>query len=418
MVEEVLGMGGRPDIAIEPGDLPFGDPRNGNGLPPDANEREADASQRAWWTSAPIQTIVGLVVVGAAFVWGLPSFASYGQVWAALGDLRLELALALVVVGALNLTAPSWSQLAALPGLRFRPALLVDWVTSAVTNAVPGGSALAVGLTWSMYRRIGFGRGAVARSIVVTGVWDIFMKLSLPLLAVAWLSTERPVGPGLIQAAAVGAAFFVVVAVLAAVLAIGPTASAVVGAALDRLPGVGDGWIERLDSMRADTLALVRTRGLRLTFWTLAGHLNVYLLLVLCLRSVGVTSTELSAAGILAAFAFGRLVTALPLTPGGLGVMELGLTGALAAVGSADEAAVVAAVLIFRFATFFLTIPLGLIAWPLWTRSTRRLPPPEHADVVDAVEGSGAAGVDLRSSGSSSADVASTHSPRGALRSR
>ncbi|MGI9595338.1 MAG: UPF0104 family protein, partial [Acidimicrobiales bacterium] len=55
-----------------------------------------------------------------------------------------------------------------------------------------------------------------------------------------------------------------------------------------------------------------------------------------------------------------------------LGVMEVGLVGALGAVGQAPEAPVVAAVLLFRFLTFAVPIPLGglCLAWWTTTRST------------------------------------------------
>jgi uncharacterized membrane protein YbhN (UPF0104 family) len=259
------------------------------------------------------------------------------------------------------------SQRAALPGLRLDGAVAADWTTSAITNTVPAGSAMALGVTWSMYRSFGLGNGPIARSIVVTGVWDTFVKCGTPLLALAWLSTERPVSPGLVQASVIGAALFVVVIGLGAVLLAGPDMADRIGRLLDRAPFTGEGWPARLRSMRDDTVVLLHDRWLRLTFWTAAGHANLYLLLLVCLRAVGVTSAEASAAAVLAAFAFGRLITAVPLTPGGLGVMEVGLTGALAAVSSAEEATVVAAVLLFRFLTFAIPIPLGLISWLLWT---------------------------------------------------
>jgi uncharacterized membrane protein YbhN (UPF0104 family) len=204
-------------------------------------------------------------------------------------------------------------------------------------------------------------------------VWDLFVKLSTPLLAVAWLSTQQPIGPGLIQAAVAGGALFVAFIVLATMVLAGPATVASVGRLLERIPAVGDDLTPRLARLRQETLGLLATRWRHLTFWTVAGHANLFLLLVLCLRAVGVTSSELSAAAVLAAFAFGRLVTAVPLTPGGLGVMEVGLVGALSQVGEAPSAAIVAAVVLFRFATFALPIPLGAVAWLAW--STRAVSP-------------------------------------------
>lgn len=317
--------------------------------------------------SRTLRSSLAAAVVIVAFVVALPSFASYGDVWDSLTTISPTLAVLVAIVGAANLVAPATSQRAALPGLRFRDAVASDWTTSAITNTVPGGSAIAIGVTWSMYRSYGLEHPAIARSVVVTGVWDTFVKFGTPLVAVLWLSTQRPIGPGLLQAAAVGGVLFCVVVGLGAVLLIGPAAARVIGSMIDRLPFLSDGWADRLARLRVDTIELLATRWRSLTFWTVAGHTNLFVLLVLCLRAVGVSSTELSAAAILAAFAFGRLVTAVPLSPGGVGVMEVSLTGALAAVGTADEAAIVAAVLIFRALTLVAPIPLGAITWMMWT---------------------------------------------------
>lgn len=329
--------------------------------------RWPDQIDRPLLGSSLLRAVLGLAVVAAAFAWALPSFASYRDVWAALAGVTTGSALALTAVGIANLVAPATAQRAALPGLRLTDAVTADWATSAVTNTVPAGSALAIGMTWSMYRSYGLERRAIARSVVVTGVWDAFVKLATPLLALAWLSTQRPVGPGLIQAAAAGGALFLVVVVSSSAVLAGPATARVLGSMVDRLRLLGGNWPARLANLRQDTIWLLKDRWASLTFWTVAGHANLYLLLTVCLRAIGVSSDELSLAAILAAFAFGRLVTALPVSPGGLGVMEVGLTGALTAAGSASQAAIVAAVLLFRFMTFVLPIPLGAVSWLAWT---------------------------------------------------
>jgi uncharacterized membrane protein YbhN (UPF0104 family) len=308
-----------------------------------------------------------VAVIVAAFAVALPRFADYGEVWDSIRAVDGRVLPILALVAAANLVSPSLSQLAALPGLRLGPAVAVDWITSTVTNLVPGGSAIAIGLTWSMYRSLGLAGASIARSVVVTGVWDTLVKLGTPLPAVLWLASQRPVGPVLIQAAVLGGILFVVAVGLATAVLAGPGAAAAVGRFVDRLPLAGTGWPDRLDHLRVDTVSLLRQRGPVLTAWTVLGHANLYLLLVVCLRAVGVERSDLGLAPILAAFAFGRLVTALPLTPGGLGVLEVGLVGALVAAGDAADASVVAGVLLFRFASFALPLPLGLVGWLWWT---------------------------------------------------
>jgi hypothetical protein len=69
----------------------------------------------------------------------------------------------------------------------------------------------------------------------------------------------------------------------------------------------------------------------------------------------------------LAAFAVVRLLTVLPITPGGLGITELGLVGILTAgSGHRVGAQVIAAVLLFRALTFLLPVPLGAAACLAW----------------------------------------------------
>jgi uncharacterized protein (TIRG00374 family) len=83
----------------------------------------------------------------------------------------------------------------------------------------------------------------------------------------------------------------------------------------------------------------------------------------------------------LAAFAFVRLLTVLPITPGGLGITELGLIATLAAgAGHQASAQVTAAVLLYRAVTYLPPIPLGAIACLAW----RHAPALIHAKAADA----------------------------------
>ena len=108
-------------------------------------------------------------------------------------------------------------------------------------------------------------------------------------------------------------------------------------ARLLRRPPV-EGWEERLVGFRREAVGLLRRRWLPLTLGTLAGHLTVFLVLLVALRAVGVPSADVSLAEVFAAWALIRIITTIPITPGGLGVVELGLTGALVSFGGAAGA--------------------------------------------------------------------------------
>ena len=81
-------------------------------------------------------------------------------------------------------------------------------------------------------------------------------------------------------------------------------------------------------------------------------------------------------------FAFTRLVTAIPLTPGGLGVVELALTSGLVAAGGNREE-VVAAVLVYRALTWGLPVLVGVVCL-LWWRKQTLTPPAESASSTGA----------------------------------
>jgi uncharacterized membrane protein YbhN (UPF0104 family) len=86
-----------------------------------------------------------------------------------------------------------------------------------------------------------------------------------------------------------------------------------------------------------------------------------------CLRAVSLSQLRLPWPTSLAAFSVIRLLTAIPVTPGGLGITELGLIGILAGnAGHEASAQVTAAVLMYRAVTYLPAIPLGALACLTW----------------------------------------------------
>jgi len=110
---------------------------------------------------------------------------------------------------------------------------------------------------------------------------------------------------------------------------------------------------------------LLRHRWLILTLSTLAGQLSVFLLFLVSLRVLGVSAGEVSVVEAFAAWSLVRIIAAIPITPGGFGIVELGLTTALVGFGG-NNAGVVAGVLIYRFLTVVPTLVLGGISALTW----------------------------------------------------
>ena len=89
-----------------------------------------------------------------------------------------------------------------------------------------------------------------------------------------------------------------------------------------------------------------------------------YLALLACLRAVG---AEPEPTLVLLAYVAAAFLGMIPLTPGGLGFVEAGLTGMLALAGVAGAAAAVAT-LAYRLISFWLPIPAGGLAYAVFWR--------------------------------------------------
>ncbi|MGZ8611235.1 MAG: lysylphosphatidylglycerol synthase transmembrane domain-containing protein [Actinomycetota bacterium] len=325
-------------------------------------------------TKRILQAAVSLVIVVGIFVYAIPRIADYSAVWATVQDLSpIEL---WTLVGAMffNLVTYWLANMAALPGLSLAQSAVLTQTTTSVANTLPAGGAVAVGLTYSILRSWGFYRQSIALYVGVTGVWNVFLKLGLPIVALALLALTGQATLALVIGALIGLAVLAVAVALFALALwrkdlarrIGDRLGRIVSAVrhVVRRPPVGD-WGEQAVAFRSRTIRLVARRWLPLTLATVTSHLALWFVLLLSLRDVGISETEVSSLQVLAVFAFGRLIGALPITPGGLGVIELGYIGGLVAAGG-NEPQVVAAVLLFRVLTFGIQIPLGGFTYLIW----------------------------------------------------
>ena len=111
----------------------------------------------------------------------------------------------------------------------------------------------------------------------------------------------------------------------------------------------------QLRRFRRDAVDLLKRRWHALTLATFAGKFTVFLVLVVSLRALQVPADQVSIVQAFAARSLARLLGSIPITPGGIGVVELSLTGTLVGFGG-NNAGVVAAVLVYRFLTMVPTI--------------------------------------------------------------
>jgi uncharacterized membrane protein YbhN (UPF0104 family) len=330
----------------------------------------------SWRWGRSLLSIAGVAVLLGLAV-PLVAGAPWGQVVAALTTVPvLELA-ALALLWIAGLFAHTFTLTAALPRLTHRRALTLSLTGSAVSNVLPFGGAAGIALNYRMTRTWGFDRPAFAAYTVVTNVWDVLVKLCLPALALAGLVLSGQATAGrLVAEATLATGLLALFALVGAVVLASDRAAVAVGAWVDRVLAallrlararheVRAG--AALLRVRAECRSLVRTGWPRLTTGVVVYTGSLALLLWGCLH---VTGAGLPLAVVFAGFALERVLTLTGITPGGAGIVEVGLSGLLIAAGG-DPVGTVAGALLYRAFTYGLEIPVGGVGLAAWLWSHR-----------------------------------------------
>jgi uncharacterized membrane protein YbhN (UPF0104 family) len=340
-------------------------------------EQALPAASHRSRTRLVVQGVLSLVLVVAISYYLRKKFDP-AQAWAAITAMTwLELTI-LGLLAVWNLCTYAFVWMTVTPGLGFRRAMVMTQATTAVANTVPGGSAIGIGMTYSMLGSWGYSRSRTTTAVLVSGVWNSFIKLAMPVLALALVAFQGRATGGRVVAALLGIAGLVAAIVVFALmlrseaqarrfgLLAGRVATRLLG--LLRRPPVA-GWELATVKFRARTVDLVGHRWVAITATSLVSHVSLYAVLLVALRDVGVSDAEVGWAEVLAVFAFARLATAIPLTPGGAGFVEGVLFTGLVGAGG-DPAQVAAAVLVYRALTWALPILVGIGCYGWWRRRT------------------------------------------------
>ena len=338
-------------------------------------DADPGAFPKATWQQA-LQVVFGLTLAGAIIAWGMPFFAqtSWHEIGEHLARLGWAPGLELFAYVALGLWLYTFTLTGSLPGLTHLKALTVNLAGSAAGNLLPGGGAAGVAATYLMLRSWGFSRAGISTSVIVSGVWNVVARMVMPLLGVALLSSTDALPKGVRRGAFTGGIIgLVVIAAFVAIL-VSPNSTRRFGKWLQRsfgaklsrrreAKGKNPLDLERtLSEQRERMTAVTATGWLPMTIGVV-GFLGVYF--ILFWRTMDVVGVDVSVGKLFAAYAVGRLLTAVGVTPGGLGITEAGTLAVLVAWG-ADKPAAAAGVLIFALYTHLLEVPLGAAGWLAW----------------------------------------------------
>lgn len=250
--------------------------------------------------------------------------------------------------------------------------------SNAFSRVVPGGAAAGGALQWRMLTDSGVDGARVATALTAASLISTGTLFMLPLLSLPAALLGRPVPDGLAQAAWLGGGVFVAGFVLGWRL--------LTHDALLRSVGRGARWVSRrlhrggpTSADLPDRLVVQRDeirQALGNTWWrallfSLGNWLFDYLALLAAIIAVG---SRPRPSLVLLAYSASMVLAMIPITPGGLGFVEAGLTGLLALAGVAAGDAVLA-VLAYRLVSFWLPLPAGGVAAAMHRRRYREAVP-------------------------------------------
>lgn len=252
---------------------------------------------------------------------------------------------------------------------------------NAVSRVVPGGAATGAALQLRMLTVAGVDTTTAVSGLTAFSLLQTAGMLALPVLALPALLAGAYVPRGFAQAAMIGGLAFLLVAGVGVVLLAADRPLVAVGSAWQavrnrlarrRVPlaGLPQRLLEERDSIRA----VLYSRRWEASL-AIAGRFGFdYLSLLAALEARSDPQPSL----ILLAFAASLILSMIPITPGGLGFVEAGLTAMLTLAGiPAGEA--VLATLVYRLASYWLPALVGPVAYLLFRRRYGHhpdLPPP------------------------------------------
>ncbi len=248
----------------------------------------------------------------------------------------------------------------------------VTVASTAIANSMPAGPVVASVFAFRQYRAAGADDVLSAWTLVAVFV---VASVSLALVAAVGVAVAGAEGAGLdlvgvtvgvlVGALALGAVFLQRRALVWLV-----TASVRVMHRLGRRPPVGlEAQVDRIVS-RLTAVTLSARQVASSVGWGVANWILDCACLAIAFIAVGVS---IPWRGLLLAYGAGQLAANLPITPGGLGVVEGSLTIALVTFGGA-EPSTVAAVFVYRILSFWIGLPLGWVTWGVlaWGRRPAR----------------------------------------------
>jgi uncharacterized protein (TIRG00374 family) len=321
-----------------------------------------------------VRTAFWLGVTGISLYLVAPSLVDVLGSWDDLDELSPGW-LAVMAVLQAGMLACIWGlQYLAMRGPSFLAVATSQLAGNALAKIAPGGGAVGGALQYKMLVQAGLPGPRAVAGLTATNLLSFAAVLAMPVLAVPAI-LRGGVSRDLLEATAVGLVVFVALFAIGAVLIAYDGALAWVGRAIqavrNRLRRKSEPLTELPDRLLRERNRITGTLGPR---WKRAlaatsGRWALdYATLLAALAAVG---SQPRPSLVLLAFCAAQILQQIPITPGGLGFVEAGLTAMLTLAGVSAGAAVLAT-FAYRLFSYWLPMPVGLGAFGWHARRYQR----------------------------------------------
>ncbi len=247
---------------------------------------------------------------------------------------------------------------------------------NALSRVVPAGAAAGATLQYRMLAASGIDSAAAGSALTAATLLQLATLAALPVVGLLLSLGGRPVNHGLREAAWIGLVAFAVLIGVGAVLVTSDRAVTGIGTfiqwvhnrVLRNRPPLHD-LPERLQDERNQVRRELGERWRGALLASVGKWAFDFVALLAALAAVGANPDP---GLVLFAYAASAVLALIPITPGGLGFVEAGLTGVLALSGIGAGDAVVAT-LIYRLVSFWLPLPAGVGAYAAFRVRQRRV---------------------------------------------
>jgi uncharacterized protein (TIRG00374 family) len=312
-----------------------------------------------------VRTIV-LIAAGIGFYYLWPQLVEFFDAIPSLATIRSFWFVLMLLLEAASF-ACYWGLMRITTGeRRWSVVALAQLASTAFSRVVPGGAASGGAANYQMFTAAGAPRGRVATGVTAASLLSTAVLFVLPVFALPAIIAGAPISRGLLRGLEFGLvmAALIVAGGAGALFTDGPVRW--VGRAVQRVLNrrrtptrrrhdLPDRLIEERDLIKS-TLGGAWWQAL---LFSAGNWLLDFAALVAAIVAVGAQPRP---SLVLLAYVVAALLAVIPLTPGGLGFVEVGLVAmlGLAGVGAAEATT---AVLAYRLVSFWLPIPAGLVSW-------------------------------------------------------